>query len=40
MFKKDKVNEFEWEMVHTHLEPINKIFGDIGRLAAENRVLS
>jgi hypothetical protein len=40
MFNKASVNEFEWTMVQTHLQPINKIFADIGKLAEENRVLS
>jgi hypothetical protein len=40
MFNKAHVNDFERKMVDTHLQPINKIFHDIGRLAEENRVLS
>jgi hypothetical protein len=40
LFDKNSVNDFEKKMVHTHLEPINTIFGEVGKLAEQNRVLS
>jgi hypothetical protein len=36
LFSKDCINEFELEIMKTHLDPINKIFGDVGRLAEQN----
>jgi hypothetical protein len=39
MFESKLVNDFEDEVVRTHLVPINKIFHDVGRLAEENQLL-
>jgi hypothetical protein len=39
MFESKLVNDFEDEVVRTHLVPINKIFHDVGQLADENQVL-
>jgi hypothetical protein len=40
MFSKELVDAFELKIVQTHLPPINTMFGEVARLAEENRVLS